>query len=88
LEDVLPTGIKVQVRKVGLLPGYVRKENGAGSIYQEGIMAMDRLAIEGHLVMVDLDPASLVCVVFVARLAQVARVVQVAKGPASLGEEI
>ena len=51
-------------------------------------MAMDRLAIEGHLVMVDLDLASLVCVVFVARLAQAARVAQVVKGPASLGEEI
>jgi hypothetical protein len=85
LEDVLPTGIKVQVRKVGLLPGYVRKENGKGRICQEGIMAMDRLAIEGHLVMVGLDLASLVCVVFVARLAQAAQAV---KGPASLGEEI
>ena len=54
-------------------------------------MVMDRLAIEGHLVMVDLDLASLVCVVFVARLAQGAqgaRLAQAVKGPASLGEEI
>ena len=51
-------------------------------------MAMDRLAIEGHLVTVDLDLASLVCVVFVARLAQVAQAARAVKGPASLGEEI
>ena len=82
------TANKVQVRKVGLLPGYARKETGRGRISQGGIMVMDRLAIEGHLVMVGLDLASLVCVVFVARLAQAARVVQVAKAPVSLGEEI
>ncbi len=51
-------------------------------------MAMARLAIEGHLVMVVLDLASLVCVVFVARLAKVAHLARAVKGHASLGEEI
>jgi hypothetical protein len=71
--------IKVQVRKVGLLPGYAGKKSGTGRTPEERIVAM------GRLVMAVLDLASLACAVFVARLAQVGLAV---KGRASLGEGI
>jgi hypothetical protein len=77
--------IKVQVRKVGLLPGYAGKKSGTGRTPEERIVVKGRLASEGRLVMAVLDLASLACAVFVARLARVALVV---KGRASLGEGI
>jgi hypothetical protein len=74
--------IKVQARKVGLLPGYGGKKSGKGRNPEERIVVM------GRLVMAVLDLASLACAVFVARLAQVGHLALAVKGRASLGEGI